>query len=242
MQQSTPRQPQRLAVDKVFFSALHDFSNILKCRLPLLVPIPDDGTDTSELSPEEKLQLIEPCPPEWSRNLDKVLWTGAEIQSRVKQMAIQISQDYVGEKIIAIGLLNGAVLFASDLLRHLTIAYELDFMALSSYHGTNSTGNVLLKKDISIDTEGRHVLIIEDLIDTGATLLWLQNHLAHKKAKSIRIACLLDKKVKRVSDVNVDYIGWECPDEFVVGYGMDLDREYRCLPFIGVLNPNALPQ
>jgi hypoxanthine phosphoribosyltransferase len=137
-----------------------------------------------------------------------------------------------------VGLLKGAFVFVSDLLRDLRVSHKVDFMVVSSYSGTTS-GNLVLKQDLGLDPDGKHVLVVEDLIDTGKTLKFMKEHLQTKNPKSVRIACLLDKTERREVDVHVDYVGWTCPDEFVVGYGMDFDNEYRCMPFVGVLKPEA---
>jgi len=169
-----------------------------------------------------------------------VLFSKDQIQQRVMEMADQISKDYAGKKVLVIGLLAGAFVFVADLLRNVNIQYELDFMVVSSYgRHTTTSGNIKVKKDLSIDPAGLHVLILEDLIDTGVTLKWIKQYLSTKNCASIKIACLLDKKARRVADVEVDYVGFLCPDEFVVGYGMDFRDEYRCMPFVGVLKPEA---
>lgn len=131
--------------------------------------------------------------------------------------------DYKGEPVIAVGLLKGAMLFMTDLLRELCLPYKIEFMSLSSYEGTESTGKVLIRKDIEINPYRQHIIIIEDLIDTGTTLAFVRRHLELKGAKSVRIACLLSKSARRSTNVPVEYIGWECPDEFVIGYGMDFN-------------------
>ena len=147
------------------------------------------------------------------------------------------------DRLLCVGLLKGAVCFMVDLLRHLTVPYEMDFMVLSSYgNKTSSSGTVKLKKDLGVNPEGRHLLIVEDLIDTGGTLKWLKEYLSEKRAASVRIACLLNKSAGRradLRDLKVDFVGDECPDEFVVGYGMDFAGEYRCMPFVGVLKKSA---
>jgi len=177
---------------------------------------------------------------EWGQNIKEVLFTSEQLQTRIKELAADVSARYAGKKILAVGLLNGAVVFASDFLRHLTVPYMLDFVSLSSYgHGTTSTGSVKLKKDLSIDPKGQHIVILEDLIDTGNTLAWLTKHLASKEAASVELVCLLDKKARRTTEVQIDLAGFECPDEFVVGFGMDFAEEYRCLPFVAVLKPEA---
>mmetsp|Transcript_19787 Transcript_19787/g.56571 ORF Transcript_19787/g.56571 Transcript_19787/m.56571 type:complete len:136 (+) Transcript_19787:258-665(+) len=129
----------------------------------------------------------------------------------------------------------------TDLLKNFLIPYKIDFMSISSYgSGTTSSGVVKLKKDLSHDPSGKHVLIVEDLVDTGNTLKWLKNYIMTKDCASVRLCTLLDKKERRTqTDVTVDYSGYVCPNEFVVGYGMDYAEDYRCLPFIGVLKPEV---
>jgi len=179
-------------------------------------------------------------PQQWRVNIDKVLFTEQAIQGRVRELAAQISKEYAGKSILCVGLLKGAFVFTSDLTRYLTVPYQIDFMAVSSYgHGTTSSGSVKLKKDLDIDPRGKHILVIEDLIDTGNTLAWMLKHLASKDCASVKLCCLLDKKSRRTTAVNVDFCGWECPDEFVIGYGMDFAEEYRALPFVGVLKREA---
>jgi len=198
------------------------------------------------LSIEQSNQLNGIC-PEWSKNISYVLFQEIEIQTRVKSLALLISSYYRREgicgtnrKILCVGLLTGAIVFLSDLLRHFTIPYEVDFVTLSSYgKGTVSSGSVKLKKDLSIDPAGRDILIIEDLIDTGNTLAWLRNHLLHKNCSRVAICCLLDKKARRTANVAIEFTGFNCPDEFVIGYGMDFADEYRCLPWVGVLREEA---
>jgi len=191
------------------------------------------------LTDEETRQLPGICPA-WSDNIRTVLFTDTEIQSQVQKLAKQICRDYQGRSVICVGLLNGALVFLADLLRHFTIPYKVDFMVVSSYGAeTTSSGSIKLKKDMGLDPRGADVLIIEDLIDTGNTLEWIQNHLKAKGCTSIKICCLLDKKERRTVPITVDYVGFECPDEFIVGYGMDYAEDYRCLPFIGVLKSRA---
>jgi len=193
----------------------------------------DDEMDVSKLL----------APPEWKANIDRVLFTESAIQTRIKALAATISEDYKGKEIVAVGLLKGAVCFMVDLLKYLSVPYTMDFMALSSYgKGTKSKGSVVMKKDLGEDPAGKHILIVEDIIDTGGTLRWLKKYLSSKNCASIRIACLLDKKARRSSentDIHIDYPGFHCPDKFVIGYGLDFAGHYRCLPFIGVLKPEA---
>ncbi len=176
----------------------------------------------------------------WASKVGKILFSEEAIAAKVKELGAQISRDYAGEKVLVVGLLSGAFVFAADLLRHVSAQYDLDFVSLSSYgRGTVTSGSVKLNKDLSIDPRGRHVLVVEDLIDTGVTLEWFSNHLASKGCLSVKICCLLDKKARRTANVPIAYCGFECPDEFVVGYGMDFADEYRCLPYVGVLKPSA---
>lgn len=184
-------------------------------------------------------QLNKVC-DEWAGNIKVVLFGEDQIQRKVREMAQEISRDYAGRKVLCVGLLTGCFVFLADLLRQFLVPYEVDFMVVSSYgHSTSTSGSVKLKKDMSIDPRGRDVLIIEDLIDTGTTLEWIVAHLKTKGCASVRLACLLDKASRRKANVHVDYVGFSCPDEFVVGYGMDFADQYRCLPFVGVLAPHA---
>jgi bifunctional protein TilS/HprT len=164
----------------------------------------------------------------------KVLYSAAQIQRRVREMAKQISKDYEGKVPILIGVLRGVLCFMADLMRNISVPLNLELMSLSSYG--NEDGEVAkITKDISMKLEGRHVLIVEDIVDTGITLTYLINHICLKNPESISVCTLLDKKARRLLDVPLDYVGFEVPDEFVIGYGLDFKEEYRNLPFIGVL-------
>lgn len=168
--------------------------------------------------------------------ISKILFASDQIKQRVGQMARQINSDYkdLGE-IIVIGVLKGAVIFYSDLVRLLNVPISFDFIQVGSYGaGKGSSGEIRVIKDIEKNISGKHVLIIEDIIDTGFTLDWLIRKIKDKNPASIKIAVLLDKKSKRKIPVKVDYSGFEAPDEFVVGYGLDHDDKYRELPYIGV--------
>ncbi len=167
-----------------------------------------------------------------------VLITEEEIKSRVFELGKQISEDFGGEDIVVIGLLKGCFMFIADLMRAIDSHVAVDFMAVSSYgSGTVSSGEIKVKKDYSIDIEGKNVLVIDDILDTGRTLAFVKDYLSVKSPKSIKICTLLDKPDRRTSKVNVDYVGFSVPDQFVVGYGLDYDEKYRNLPFIGVLKP-----
>lgn len=165
-----------------------------------------------------------------------VLITEAEIDRRVRELAAQISKDYEGRKIRMVGILKGASFFMCELAKRITVPVSIDFMQVSSYGGaTESTGTVRIRKDLDESIEGLDVIIVEDIVDSGRTLAFLGDFLKSKGAKSIRYCTLLDKPERRVVDLKADYAGFEIPDQFVVGYGMDYDQEYRNLPYIGVV-------
>lgn len=165
-----------------------------------------------------------------------VLITEEEIDRRVRELAAQISKDYEGREIRMVGILKGASFFMCELAKRITVPVSIDFMQVSSYGGaTESTGTVRIRKDLDESIEGLDVIIVEDIVDSGRTLAFLGDFLKSKGAKSIRYCTLLDKPERRVVDLKADYAGFEIPDQFVVGYGMDYDQEYRNLPYIGVV-------
>jgi hypoxanthine phosphoribosyltransferase len=164
-----------------------------------------------------------------------VLYTEAQIQSRVAEMAAQIRRDFP-DRLHLVAVLKGAFVFLSDLVRHMKGDVSLDFMAVSSYaKGTTTSGEVRLMKDLDTTLDGRHVVIVEDIVDTGLTLTYLQDILRARGPKTLRTACLLSKPSRRQVDVKVEYIGFEIEDRFVVGYGLDYAEQYRNLPYIGVV-------
>ena len=165
-----------------------------------------------------------------------VLITEEEIDRRVRELAAQISKDYEGRKSRMVGILKGASFFMCELAKRITVPVSIDFMQVSSYGGaTESTGTVRIRKDLDESIEGLDVIIVEDSVDSGRTLAFLGDFLKSKGEKSIRYCTLLDKPERRVVDLKADYAGFEIPDQFVVGYGMDYDQEYRNLPYIGVV-------
>ncbi|MGQ9556326.1 MAG: hypoxanthine phosphoribosyltransferase [Desulfurispora sp.] len=170
----------------------------------------------------------------------EILITEQQITSRVAELGRQISRDYAGREILVVGILKGAVLFLADLVRHIDVPLCLDFMAVSSYGATTaSSGVVQIIKDLEQSIEGRHVLIVEDIVDTGLTLKYLRDNLATRRPASLRICTLLDKPGRRKVPVQVDYNGFVIPDEFVVGYGLDYAERYRNLREILVLKPEV---
>ena len=169
------------------------------------------------------------------KDIERVLISAEELEAHVAEIGAQISRDFEGKDPIFIGVLKGCFIFMADLMRHVTINCSMDFMAVSSYSGTTSTGAVKINKDLSEDIEGRHIIIVEDILDSGVTLNYLKNFLMVRRPASISIATLMDKPARRKADVYADYSCFEIPDAFVVGYGLDYNERYRKLPYIGVL-------
>jgi hypoxanthine phosphoribosyltransferase len=173
-------------------------------------------------------------------DLVNVLFTEAQIQERLGQMADEITVDYEGHDLLMVGILRGAVMVMADLARALPRHVEMDWMAISSYgSGTKSSGVVRILKDLDTDITGRHVLVVDEIIDTGLTLSWLVGSLSSRNPASIEIATLLRKPEAAQMSVPVRYVGWEIPNEFVVGYGLDYDERYRNLRDIGTLAPHV---
>lgn len=166
----------------------------------------------------------------------RVLISEEEIDAKIKAMGEAISKDYEGEELYLVSVLKGGVFITCELAKRITVPVSLDFMSLSSYQGTTSTGVVKINKDLDIDIEGKNVMVVEDIIDTGRTLSYLLKMLKERNPKSLKLCTLLDKPDRRVvENVEVDYTGFVIPDEFVVGYGLDYDQKYRNLPYIGVI-------
>lgn len=169
-------------------------------------------------------------------DIEKILITEAEIQEKIKQLGEQISKDYKGKKPVLICILKGGFVFLSDLMMHISTHVELDFMSLSSYgDSTKSSGVVKIKKDIDVDISNRDVIIIEDIVDTGLTLKYIDDYFMQHKPASVKICALLDKPKAHQIDMKIDYVGFEVGNEFVVGYGLDYAQKYRNLPYIGIL-------
>jgi len=167
----------------------------------------------------------------------KVLIDEQKIENRVAELSAQIAADYNDKNLVVIGILKGAVLFMADLIKKIDIPLSIDFMAVSSYgKSTRSSGIVRILKDLDEEIEGKDVLIVEDIVDTGLTLKFLAENILSRNPKSLRVCCLLDKPSRRKVAVSVDYVGFEIPDEFVVGYGLDYDQKFRNMPFIGVID------
>ena len=173
-------------------------------------------------------------------DIKTVLADEEQIRARITALGEQITADYAGKQPLFVGVLKGCFMFMADLVRSCRVNCTVDFMVVSSYGaGTSSTGAVKIVKDLSDDIEGRDVIIVEDILDSGNTLSYLTKYLSGRNPASIRIVTLLDKPDRRTADVTADYIGFTIPDAFVVGYGLDYDQRYRNLPFIGVLKPEV---
>jgi hypoxanthine phosphoribosyltransferase len=165
------------------------------------------------------------------------------LQNRIAELGREVSADYAGRDLLLIGVLKGAVFFMADLMRHITVPCEVDFMAISSYGAsTDSSGVVRILKDLDLNIEGRHVLIVEDIIDSGLTLSYLVRALEAREPASLEVCTLLTKPERREIEVGVRYTGFEIPNRFVIGYGLDFAERYRNLPFVGVLHDDLMPE
>lgn len=174
-----------------------------------------------------------------NKDVEQILISEEELKSICKRLGEQITRDYEGKKLLVVSVLKGAVVFMSDLLREIKCDCVIDFIAVSSYSGAKTTGVVKFKKDFDINPEGMHILIVEDILDSGITLSYLSGVLKGRNAESIKICALLDKPENRQADIKADYVGKVIPDAFVVGYGLDYDEKYRNLPYVGVLSPSV---
>ena len=175
------------------------------------------------------------------KNIQKVLISEEQLQTRIRQLAQTISEEYAGKTPVFVGVLKGVVMFYSAFIKHVTIPCEMEFMKISSYEGTDSTGVTRMSLDVSDNIEGRHVVILEDIFDTGKSLDFTYRHLLSKNPASLKIITLLDKPTRRNPDVTLqaDYVGFEIPNEFVVGFGLDYNELYRNLPYIGIMKPEV---
>jgi hypoxanthine phosphoribosyltransferase len=176
-------------------------------------------------------------PPQWQADLSDVLIPEAQLHHRVLELAHALTRDYVGKELLVVPLLTGTIMFLADLLRHLALPLKLDFMGVSSYREGTESRELVITKDLRLEAKGRHVLLVDDILDTGRTLTCVQAKLLQLKPRSLRTCVLLDKPSRRITPVLADYVGFVIPDLFVVGYGLDFAERYRNLPFVGVLRP-----
>ena len=174
-------------------------------------------------------------------NIQEVLLTEEQIRTRIEELGKILTEEYRDKEPIVVGVLKGVVVFYADMIRKIQVPCQMDFMWVSSYAGTESTGSMVVKRDVSSDIRGRHVLILEDIFDTGNSLDFVYKHLMAKEPASIKICTLLDKPERRKPGITLqaDYVGFTIPNAFVVGYGLDFNEYYRNLPYIGILKPEA---
>ena len=175
------------------------------------------------------------------RDIQKILLTEEQLKERIRELGEILTEEYKDKNPVVVGVLKGVVIFYADMIRSIKVPCQMDFMWISSYSGTDSTGQMQVRKDVSCDINGRHVLILEDIFDTGNSLDFTYKHLLSKGAASVKICTLLDKPERRKPGITLvpDYVGFTIPNEFVVGYGLDFDEKYRNLPYVGVLKPEA---
>ena len=175
------------------------------------------------------------------QDIEQILITEEQIQSRIKELGQVLTQEYAGKNPVIVGVLKGVVVFYADMVRQIKVPCQMDFMWISSYQGTNSTGGMVVKRDVTVDIKDRHVLILEDIYDTGNSLDFTYRHLLSKQPASLKICTLLDKPERRKPDITLkpDYVGFTVPNAFVVGYGLDYNEQYRNLPYVGILKSDV---
>jgi hypoxanthine phosphoribosyltransferase len=177
-------------------------------------------------------------PPRWRKEVERILITDEMLAGRIRQMSRGIEQDFRGREMVVVSLLNGTVMFLADMIRYLNLPLRLDFMGVSSYGAGTESGELVFTKELRLDVRGRDVLLVDDILDTGKTLSRVIPKLRALRPRRIKVCVLLDKPTRRVEKVRADYVGFEIPDVFVVGYGLDFAERYRNLPFVGVLHPH----
>ncbi|MEA4965518.1 MAG: hypoxanthine phosphoribosyltransferase [Oscillospiraceae bacterium] len=175
-----------------------------------------------------------------NQDIERILITEEQLQTRVRELGRELAEEYRDKVPIFVGVLKGVILFFGDMIRATPIPCQIDLMAVSSYGaGTETSGTIALTKDVSLPLEGRHVVILEDIIDSGLTLRYTVDHLRALRPASLKVCTLLDKPARRIVDISADYVGFTIPNDFVVGYGLDYNDYYRNLPFIGILKPEV---
>ena len=180
-----------------------------------------------------------PVPPRWRREIERILITDEQLARRVKILAREIERDFHGREMVVVSLLSGTVMFLADLIRHLNLPLRLDFIGVSSYGVGTESGDLVFTKELRIDVRNRDVLLVDDILDTGKTMSRVLPKLRALKPRRLKTCVLLDKAERRVEKIKADYVGFEVPDFFVVGYGLDFAERYRNLPFVGVLHPHV---
>ena len=178
-------------------------------------------------------------PTRWRKEVERILITDDQIARRIRGMSRDIARDFIGREMVVVSLLNGTVMFLADLVRNLSLPLRLDFIGVSSYGAGTESGDLVFTKELRLDVRGRDVLLVDDILDTGKTLYRVLGKLRVLKPRRIKTCVLLNKAARRVEAVEADYVGFEIPDFFVVGYGLDFAEQYRNLPFVGVLHPHV---
>src|SRR6266576_2079007 len=178
-------------------------------------------------------------PPRWRKEVERILITDDRIARRIKQMSREIVRDFTGREMVVVSLLNGTVMFLADLIRNLSLPLRLDFMGVSSYGAGTESGELVFTKELRLDVRGRDVLLVDDILDTGRTLRRVLEKLHELQPRQIKTCVLLNKAARRIEHVQADYVGFDIPDVFVVGYGLDFAERYRNLSFVGVLHPHV---
>ena len=178
-----------------------------------------------------------PVPPRWRKEIERILITEDMLAGRVRALGKEIERNFRDREMVVVSLLNGTVLFLADLIRHLSLPLRLDFMGVSSYGKGTESGDLVFTKELRLDVRGRDVLLVDDILDTGRTVARVREKLRALQPRRLKVCVLLDKPSRRVERVKADYVGFEIPDQFVVGYGLDYAEKYRNLPFVGVLKP-----
>src|SRR5256714_15213493 len=178
-------------------------------------------------------------PGRWRREVERILITERELAGRIRKLSRQVQRDFKGREMVVVSLLNGTVMFLADLIRHLSLPLRLDFIGVSSYGAGTESGDLVFTKELRLDVRGRDVLLVDDILDTGKTLYRVLGKIRALKPRRIKTCVLLNKAARRVEDVKADYVGFEIPDFFVVGYGLDFAERYRNLPFLGGLHPHV---
>lgn len=175
------------------------------------------------------------------RDIQKILLTEEQLKERIRELGEELTREYAGKNPVVVGVLKGVVVFYADMVREIKCPIEMDFMSMSSYDGANSTGKTIVRQDLKTNIQGRHVLILEDIFDTGNSLNFTINYLKLKEPASLKICTLLDKPERRNPGITLkaDYVGFTVPNEFVVGYGLDYNEKYRNLPYVGILKPEV---
>jgi hypoxanthine phosphoribosyltransferase len=181
-------------------------------------------------------------PPRWRAEVQRILLTERQIEQRVQALSRAIQRDFAGRELVVVSLLNGTVMFLADLLRHLWLPLRLDFIGVSSYGNGTVPGELVFTKELRLDVQGRDVLLVDDILDTGHTMVRVLEKMRALNPRRIKICVLLNKPSRRVENVKADYVGFDIPDCFVVGYGLDFAERYRNLPFVGVLHPHVYQQ